>query len=56
MSPEMVGGRGYGHQTDMWSMGMLCYHTLYGHGPFSATCQADLEEMILRAPISPGTQ
>ena len=34
MAPEMVNGKKYGKEIDVWSMGILLYEMLHGHSPF----------------------
>lgn len=36
MSPEMVGGRGHGLSTDVWSFGASAYELLFGAYPYAA--------------------
>jgi serine/threonine protein kinase len=34
MSPEMIGNRGYGVKTDLWSVGVIVYVMLFGRFPY----------------------
>jgi len=34
MSPEMIGNRGYGAATDLWSVGVFVYVMIFGHFPY----------------------
>jgi serine/threonine protein kinase len=34
MSPEMVKGKIYDHNVDLWSLGVLIYELLHGYPPF----------------------
>jgi serine/threonine protein kinase len=35
-APEVVSGGGYNEKVDMWSVGLVLYHMLYGSNPFAA--------------------
>jgi len=37
MSPEMLGGHGYGAETDIWSLGIIAYVLLCGQFPYQPT-------------------
>lgn len=49
IAPEVLSGRGHGLMADYWSLGVLIYEMLVGHGPFSATTHYKLFELILAA-------
>lgn len=34
MAPEMIFDRSYGHEIDIWALGILLYELLHGYAPF----------------------
>merc|ERR1719229_666642 len=57
MAPEILRGRGYGCEVDIWSMGILLYELVCGYLPFAddlddptEVCQAILRETLLFPP------
>jgi serine/threonine protein kinase len=47
VAPEILGGRSYGLQCDMWSLGVIVYILLCGYPPFASSNQAELFKMIM---------
>lgn len=45
-APEIISRRAYTHQCDVWAMGVLTYVLLFGHYPFFATKDKDLQHLI----------
>lgn len=53
MSPEVVGRKPYGFNTDVWSMGVTAYVLLYGDFPYQPKCptsQAMKDQILLGEP------
>jgi calcium/calmodulin-dependent protein kinase I len=49
VSPEIIEGKGYGKETDFWSIGVILYVMLCGFPPFFADDNAELFELIKKA-------
>ena len=46
MAPEMLKGKPYNHKSDMWSIGVVFYHLLFGEVPFYGFSIGDLLNKI----------
>lgn len=46
MAPELLEGRGYGHETDLWSLGCIIYEMLAGESPFNTRSILHLMRLI----------
>ena len=46
MAPEIIRGRKYGFEVDIWSAGVCLYKMLYGRPPFSEKDETKLQESI----------
>ena len=46
MAPEVLEDRGYGHETDLWSLGCIIFEMLKGETPFCATSICQLLQLI----------
>lgn len=46
MSPELLNGRGYGHQADLWSLGIVIYEMLANETPFQTVSIVQLIRLI----------
>lgn len=46
MSPELLEGRGYGHEADLWSLGCIIYEMLAGESPFNTRSILHLMQLI----------
>lgn len=54
MAPEVLEDRGYGHETDLWSLGCIIFEMLKGETPFCATSITQLLQLIhFSKPIYP---
>jgi len=53
MAPEVLRGGEADARSDIWSLGVLLYHTATGRMPFQGTSGADLASAILREPAPP---
>jgi len=55
MSPEMVGDRGHGLSTDLWSFGATVYVLLYGDFPYvpEKACPKAMKRAILKGEPAP---
>lgn len=49
VAPEIINYEPIGYQTDMWSIGVICYVLLSGLSPFMGECDADTFNNIMRA-------
>jgi calcium/calmodulin-dependent protein kinase I len=49
VAPEILSGRGYGHEVDYWSIGILIYVLLCGFPPFYEENNEDLFGAIKHA-------
>lgn len=57
MSPEQIRGESLGHQSDMFSLGVVLYQLFTGQRPFTAPSLEELLAKILNeAPLSPSAQ
>lgn len=52
LAPEMVAGRSYGCEVDMWALGVISYIVLSGSMPFEQRSQPRLFKAILRGGYS----
>ncbi|XP_069683242.1 serine/threonine-protein kinase 33-like [Periplaneta americana] len=48
MAPELIAGKRYSHQCDVWAMGVILYHLLCGSFPFYSSNEVILCDMILK--------
>lgn len=46
MAPELLEGCGYGHETDLWSLGCIIYEMLAGESPFHTQSIMHLMKLI----------
>lgn len=46
MAPELLEGRGYGHEADLWSLGCIIFECLAGESPFSTRSILHLMKLI----------
>jgi len=46
-SPEMVKKTGYGHQTDIWCLGLTVFELIHGYGPFQHMHGSALRQAIV---------
>ncbi|KAG5669027.1 hypothetical protein PVAND_016929 [Polypedilum vanderplanki] len=46
MAPELLDGRGYGHEADLWSLGCIIYEMLAGESPFNTRSILHLMQLI----------
>eukprot|EP00035_Acanthoeca_spectabilis_P035673 m.35802 g.35802 ORF g.35802 m.35802 type:complete len:409 (+) comp7483_c0_seq1:85-1311(+) len=46
MAPEIIQGRGYGHDVDWWAFGILCYEMNHGLPPFTSDSQLEMFKKI----------
>lgn len=46
MAPELLEGRGYGYETDLWSLGCIIYEMLAGESPFNTRSILHLMKLI----------
>lgn len=51
MAPEILFGRGYGHDVDWWAFGILCYEMNWGVPPFESQSQIQLFKKIQAAKV-----
>lgn len=49
LPPEILRGHGYGIACDWWSLGILIYKLLNGHGPGSFICHIFIFFIIVRS-------
>lgn len=52
MSPEMVAGKPYGFETDIWSLGCCMYEIAMRQIPYPAKSEIEFERKITSEPIS----
>lgn len=45
-APELLEGRGYGHEADLWSLGCIIYEMLAGESPFNTRSILHLMQLI----------
>eukprot|EP00252_Welwitschia_mirabilis_P019079 TRINITY_DN4327_c0_g1_i1.p1 TRINITY_DN4327_c0_g1~~TRINITY_DN4327_c0_g1_i1.p1 ORF type:complete len:175 (-),score=28.35 TRINITY_DN4327_c0_g1_i1:245-769(-) len=56
MAPEMISGRDYGKEVDLWCLGILLYEMSYGKTPFRGSDKNETFRRILRVdPPLPAT-
>lgn len=51
LPPEMLLGRLYGVEVDLWSLGILCFRTLCGRFPFEASKTKDMFQQVKRDKV-----
>lgn len=51
MAPELLEGRGYGHEADLWSLGCIIYEMLAGESPFNTRSILHLMRLIKYSAI-----
>lgn len=51
MAPELLEGRGYGHEADLWSLGCIIYEMLAGESPFNTKSILHLIKLIKYSQI-----
>lgn len=49
VAPEVVSGKGYGKEVDLWSIGVIAYFLLAGFPPFMGDTLPEIVEQILNA-------
>lgn len=58
MAPEIITGKGYSYNVDLWSIGICLYEFMCGEVPFAEDAEDPYEiyEEIIKKPISyPGS-
>src|SRR5438445_5529799 len=56
MSPEQAGGEHVEQSSDIWSLGVVLYEMLTGHGPFTGDTSQDVMFSILEEELPPLTR
>ncbi|RXM93747.1 Aurora kinase B [Acipenser ruthenus] len=62
LSPEMIEGKTYNENADLWCVGVLCYEFLVGHPPFESASHAETYSRITKVDmqfpsiVSPGAR
>ena len=53
MAPEIISGKGYGFNVDLWSLGIVLYEFLAGYVPFGEEAEDPYEiyQEILKKPL-----
>lgn len=51
ISPEILKKQGYSYSVDWWSLGIVLFELLYGHRPFRAKTNEELQKSIMSDPI-----
>ncbi|KAI7896877.1 kinase-like domain-containing protein [Mucor mucedo] len=51
ISPEILNKQGYSYSVDWWSLGIVLFELLYGHRPFRAKTNDELQKSILNDSI-----
>lgn len=51
LPPEMVENKEHNAGVDIWSLGVLCYHFLYGFPPFEAKEHLDTYKRIVKVDL-----
>lgn len=51
MAPELLEGRGYSHEADLWSLGCIIYEMLAGESPFNTRSILHLMKLIKYSAI-----
>lgn len=51
IAPEILKGDPYTKAVDWWSLGLLIYEMISGYGPFYTENEAEMYNLILRAPV-----
>ncbi|KAK6477920.1 aurora kinase B-like [Huso huso] len=62
LSPEMIEGKTYNENADLWCVGVLCYEFLVGHPPFESASHSETYSRITKVDmqfpsiVSPGAR
>lgn len=51
IAPEMFGKSGHSEKIDVWSVGVLAYELCFGHAPFAADQETEVENNIKQLQI-----
>lgn len=51
IAPEIIGGRDYGREVDLWACGVLLYITLSGQFPFFGDDEEEYYESVMRQEV-----
>ena len=46
MAPEIIQGKPYSYEVDIWALGVLVYLLIYGNYPFDGSTKEELYERI----------